>query len=61
MKKYLEIYHFGHPASHWAEFHMFGDYFLKCGTFNSNIIKDSIIDLLIFIVIGLVIYLLKLI
>ena len=40
---------------------MFGNYCPKCGTFNSNINKDSIIALLVVIVIGLILYFLKLI
>jgi len=40
---------------------IFGDYCPKCGTFNSDFNKSSIIAFLIFILIGVLLYLFKLI
>ena len=38
-----EMYDLPHPTKGIGEFKMFGDYCPKCGTFNSDINKDSMI------------------
>ena len=42
-----EMYDLPHPTKGIGEFKMFGDYCPKCGTFNSDINKDSMIALVV--------------
>ena len=42
-----EMYDLPHPTKGIGEFIMFGDYCPKCGTFNSDINKDSMIALVV--------------
>ena len=51
-KACLEMYNLPGPKR-WG----FGDYCPKCGTFNSDINKNSIISFIIFIVIAIMLYL----
>ena len=53
----LDMYNIPHGPSKWGEFRFFGDYCPKCGTFNSDFNKNSIISFIIFIVIGALLYL----
>ncbi len=41
------MYDLPHPTKGIGEFKMFGDYCPKCGTFNSDINKDSMIALVV--------------
>lgn len=52
-----EMYNIPHGPTRWAEIHLFGDYCPKCATFNSHINKNSIISFVIFIVIGVMLFL----
>ena len=56
-KQCLEMYNIPHGAPKWGEIRFFGDYYPKCGTFNSHINKNSIISFIIFIAIIAVLYL----
>jgi len=60
-KECYEMYDLPHPTAGWGQFRIFGDYCPKCGTFNSEFNKSSIIAFLIFILIGVLLYLFKLI
>ena len=51
------MYDTPHPTKGIGEFGGFGDYCPYCKTFNSHINKYSIISLIIFIVIGSILYL----
>lgn len=55
-KECLEMYNLPGP-SRWGEIRFFGDYCPKCGTFNSDFNKNSIISFIIFILIAIIIYL----
>ena len=51
-KECLEMYNL--PGfTRWGEIRFFGDYCPKCGTFNSDFNKNSIISFIIFIVIAI--------
>ena len=53
-----EMYDLPHPTKGIGEFKMFGDYCPKCGTFNSDINKDSMIAFVIAaIIVGLLYFL----
>ena len=55
-KACLEMYNL--PGNtRWGEIRFFGDYCPKCGTFNSDFNKNSIISFIIFILIAIVLYL----
>tara|TARA_B100001996_G_C18431134_1_gene504575 strand:+ start:497 stop:694 length:198 start_codon:yes stop_codon:yes gene_type:complete len=56
-KKCGEMYDIPHPTKGIGEFSFFGDYCPYCETFNSDINKYSIISLIIFIIIGSILYL----
>ncbi len=56
-KNCSEMYDTPHPTKGIGEFGGFGDYCPYCKTFNSHINKYSIISLIIFIVIGSILYL----
>ena len=58
-KKCHEMYDLPHPTAGWGQFKMFGDHCPYCGTFNSDINKDSIITLVIAAIIFGLIYFLK--
>tara|TARA_B100000035_G_scaffold62166_1_gene50286 strand:- start:169 stop:360 length:192 start_codon:yes stop_codon:yes gene_type:complete len=58
-KKCHEMYDLPHPTAGWGQFKMFGDHCPYCGTFNSDINKDSIIALVIVAIIFGLIYFLK--
>ena len=52
------MYDLPHPTAGWGQFKMFGDHCPYCGTFNSDINKDSIITLVIAaIIFGLIYFL----
>ena len=60
MKQYewcQEMYNIPHGPTRWAEIRLFGDYCPKCGSFNSHINKNSIISFVIFILIGVMLFL----
>jgi len=50
------MYDLEHPTAGWRQFKIFGDYCPYCGTFNSDINKDSIIALVIAAIIFGLIY-----
>ena len=53
-----EMYDLEHPTAGFGKFKMFGDYCPKCGTFNSDINKDSMIAIVIAtIIVGLLYFL----
>ena len=57
-KKCHEMYDLPHPTAGLGQFKMFGDHCPYCGTFNSDINKDSIITLVIAaIIFGLIYFL----
>ena len=57
-KNCLEMYDLENPNAGFGKFKMFEDYYLKCGTFNSDINKDSMIALVIAaIIVGLLYFL----
>ena len=57
-KNCYEMYDLEHPTAGFGKFKMFGDYCPKCGTFNSDINKDSVIALVIAaIIVGLLYFL----
>ena len=58
-KNCQEMYDLSHPTAGYMKFKMFGDYCPKCGTFNSDINRDSIIALVIAAIIFGIIYLLN--
>tara|TARA_Y100000287_G_C14072357_1_gene281435 strand:- start:260 stop:451 length:192 start_codon:yes stop_codon:yes gene_type:complete len=58
-KKCHEMYDLPHPTAGFGQFKMFGDHCPYCGTFNSDINKDSIIALVIVAIIFGLIYFLK--
>jgi len=52
------MYDIEHPTVGWGQFKMFGDHCPYCGTFNSDINKDSVIALVIAaIIFGLIYFL----
>jgi len=53
----LEMYDHPHPTEGIGKFRLFGDYCPYCSSFNSVFNKYQIIGLLVFILIGLIIYL----
>ena len=55
-KNCLEMYDLEHPTKGWGQFKIFGDFCPYCGTFNSDINKDSIIALIIAAIIFGLIY-----
>ena len=55
-KECLEMYEFPHPTAGFGKFRLFGDHCPKCGTFNSDFNKNSIISFTIFIVIAAMLY-----
>ena len=56
-KNCLEMYNHPHPTAGIGKFRFFGDYCPYCGSFNSDFDKYSIIGFLVFVLIGLIIYL----
>jgi len=56
-KECLEMYDFPHPTEGIGKFRPFGDHCPKCGTFNSDFNKNSIISFIIFILIAIILYL----
>ena len=56
-KKCLEMYDYPHSTAGIEKIRFFGDYCSYCGSFNSDFNKYSIIGFLVFILIGLIIYL----
>lgn len=52
----LEMYNLPGPTK-WGKIRFFGDYCPKCGTFNSDFNKNSIISFIIFMVIAIMLYL----
>ena len=52
-----EIYNIPHGLTRWRETSLLGDYYSKCGIFNSHINKNSIISFIIFIVIAVILFL----
>ena len=55
-KNCFEMYDLEHPTAGLGKFKLFGDYCPYCGTFNSDINKDSIIALVIAAIIFGLIY-----
>jgi len=55
-KNCLEMYDLENPTAGLGKFKLFGDYCPYCGTFNSDINKDSIIALVIAAIIFGLIY-----
>ncbi len=51
------MYNIPHGPTRWAEIRLFADYCPKCGSFNSHINKNSIISFVIFILIGVMLFL----
>jgi len=56
-KNCQEMYDHPHPTAGIGKFRLFGDYCPFCGSFYSGFDKYSIIGFLVFILIGLIIYL----
>ena len=56
-KECLEMYDLPHPTAGIGKFRPFGDHCPKCGTFNSDFNKNSIISFIIFIAIIASLYL----
>jgi|TARA_B100001094_G_scaffold21843_1_gene18495 hypothetical protein len=56
-KNCQEMYDHPHLTSGMGKFRLYGDYCPHCGSFNSGFDKYQIIGFLVFILIGLIIYL----
>ena len=56
-KACLEMYNLPHPTAGIGKFRLFGDHCPKCGTFNSDFNKNTIISFIIFILTAVILYL----